>query len=63
MLKAPQITYLDYKSNGENYDPSFAKVFQLYLVTILSYYHVFVIATAKERPGFPPVAYVTSDNR
>jgi len=27
MLKAPQITYLDYKSNGESFDASFAKMY------------------------------------
>ena len=26
MIKAPQITYLDYKANGDHYDVAFSKV-------------------------------------
>ena len=63
MLKAPQITYLDYKSNGENYDPSFAKVFS----TIFSHHFIviscFCYCRCGGTPGLPFIAYVPREDR
>ena len=64
MLKAPQITYLDYKPNGENYDVSFAKVFHPFLKFVLHFTSSFFNRSLAgiSQPCRPTLALVVGTN-